>query len=259
MTAARKLLRMTRAGRIRLTAIIVCLAALEIACRGGWISPLTLIPPSEMATGLVHILWTRAIEGEIAATMGGIALAALGAIATGFLLGVLLHAWPRIRASLDPLLATYYSIPIFVFYPMFIVFFGMNRIPIVVIGFLFAVVAMMTNVMNGLDRVPRVLLKSARVLRMRRVAITFRIVLPSAAPYIFTGAKLAIAYSFVGVLGAEFILANTGLGYQIAFAFNDFDNVKMYSLILLVVLVISAVNGLLFAWERSLLQRRGQW
>jgi NitT/TauT family transport system permease protein len=252
-------LRMKPAGAIRLSAIVVFLVALEIVCRAGWISRLTLIPPSEMATGLVAILWGRAIEGEIAATMGGIALAALGAIVLGFLLGVLLHAWPRIRSSLDPLLATYYSIPIFVFYPMFIVFFGMNRIPIIIIGFLFAVVAMMTNVMNGLDRVPRVLLKSAQVLRMGRVATTFRIVLPSAAPYIFTGAKLAIAYSFVGVLGAEFILANTGLGYQIAFAFNDFDNVKMYSLILLVVLVISAVNGLLFAWERSLLQRRGQW
>jgi NitT/TauT family transport system permease protein len=252
-------LRMKPAGAIRLSAIVVFLVALEIVCRAGFISRLTLIPPSEMATGLVAILWGRAIEGEIAATMGGIALAALGAIVLGFLLGVLLHAWPRIRNSLDPLLATYYSIPIFVFYPMFIVFFGMNRIPIIIIGFLFAVVAMMTNVMNGLDRVPRVLLKSAQVLRMSRVATTFRIVLPSAAPYIFTGAKLAIAYSFVGVLGAEFILANTGLGYQIAFAFNDFDNVKMYSLILLVVLVISAVNGLLFAWERSLLQRRGQW
>ncbi|MBI3710589.1 MAG: ABC transporter permease subunit [Proteobacteria bacterium] len=250
---------MKLATKIRLAAIVAFLVAVELLCRTALISRFTLIPPSEMATGLARILWAGKTNGEIATTLSGIAMAAACSIAVGFLLGAVLHSWPRARASLDPLLATYYSIPIFVFYPLFIVFFGMNRTPIVVIGFLFAVVAMMTNTLNGLDRVPRVLLKTARVLRLRRARTTLLIVLPSAAPHIFGGAKLAIAYSFVGVLGAEFILSSTGVGYQIAFAFNNFDNVQMYSLILFVVIVVATVNSALFAWERALLQRRGQW
>jgi NitT/TauT family transport system permease protein len=244
---------------IRIAGILGVLAAVELACRTGLVSPFTLIPPSAMILGLGDMLWSGDITAEILTTLSGIALAAGAAIATGFVCGAVLHAWPRVRHSLDPLLATYYSIPTFVFYPMFIVFFGMNRAPIIVIGFLFAVVAMMTNTLNGLDRVPGVLVKTARVMQMGRLQTTLLITLPSAAPYMFTGAKLAIAYAFVGVIGAEFILSDTGLGYQIAFAFNNFDNVRMYSLIVLVILVVSAVNAALFGWERSLMKRRGKW
>jgi NitT/TauT family transport system permease protein len=250
---------MKRPTRIRIAGILVVLVAVELACRYGLISRFTLIPPSMMIYGLVEMLWSGQINTEITTTLSGIAIAAGAAIVSGFVLGALLHAWPRIRNSLDPLLATYYSVPTFVFYPMFIVFFGMNRAPIVIIGFLFGVVAMITNTLNGLDRVPGVLMKTARVMRLGRLQTTLRITLPSAAPYIFTGAKLAIAYSFVGVIGAEFILANTGLGYEIAFAFNNFDNVAMYSLIVFVILVVSAVNATLFGWERSLMRRRGKW
>jgi NitT/TauT family transport system permease protein len=91
--------------------------------------------------------------------------------------------------------------------------------------------------------------------RMGPVETVFRIVLPAAAPHLFTGVKLAIAYSFVGVLGAEFILSGSGVGYQIAFAFNGFDNERMYALILLVVIVVASVNTALLGWERRL-QRR---
>jgi NitT/TauT family transport system permease protein len=241
---------------IRMGALAVISLALEVACRTGLIGRFTLIPPSEMVAGVFRILWAGKINDEIGTTLAGVLAAAAGAVLAGFVLGTVLHAWPRIRRCLDPLLATYYAVPIYVFYPMLLVFFGMNRMPIIVIGFLFAVVAMITSTLNGLDRVPPVLLKTARVLGMSHTSTTLRIVLPSAAPYIFGGVKLAIAYAFVGVLGAEFILSNSGLGYQIALAFNNFDNVAMYSLILFVVVVVAGVNTALFSWERSLLRRR---
>jgi NitT/TauT family transport system permease protein len=250
---------MTLAGKIRLAALLLFLAGVELACRTGLAPSFSLIPPSEMVSGLVAILRSGELTGEIVLTLGAIALASGAAIIAGFLLGALLHAWPRLRVSLDPLLATYYSVPTFVFYPMFIVFFGMGHAPIIVIGFLFAVVAMMTNTLNGLDRVPKVFGKTARVLRLGRVRTTALVVLPAATPQIFTGVKLAIAYAFVGVIGAEFILSDSGIGYQIAYAFNDFDNAKMYALIVFVVLVVASVNAALFGWERSLMGRRGRW
>jgi NitT/TauT family transport system permease protein len=249
--------RMKRPTKLRLIGFFLFVAAAEAACRTGLISRLTMIPPSDMAVALAKILASGEMNDEIMTTMGGVLLAAVGSILVGFVLGALLHALPRVRESLDPLLASYYSVPIYVFYPMLLVFCGMNRTPIVVIGFLFAVVAMMTSTLNGLDRVPRVLVKTSRVLRMSWVAATLRITLPSAAPYVLGGVKLAIAYSFVGVLGAEFILSDSGLGYRISLAFNTFDNFTMYPLIVLVVIIVVGVNTALFGWERALLRRRG--
>jgi NitT/TauT family transport system permease protein len=148
-------------------------------------------------------------------------------------------------------------VPVFVFYPMFIVLFGLNDIPKIVIGFLYAVAAVVINTLNGLDRIPPVLLKTGQVYGMSRSNIALRIVLPFAAPYLFTGVKLAIAYSFIGVIGSEFILSSDGLGHSISYAYHNFDNVTMYSLILFILVVVLTINMSLHSWEKVLMQRRG--
>ncbi len=100
---------------------------------------------------------------------------------------------------------------------------------------------MIVNTLNGLDRVPRVLLKTARIQRLGRVSTALKSSLPFAAPYVFTGIKLAVAYSFIGVIGAELIMSRTGLGYEIGYAYNNFDNAVMYPLIVLV-LTVAAIG-----------------
>ncbi len=69
--------------------------------------------------------------------------------------------------------------------------------------------------------------------------------------------RLAVAYAFIGVIGAEFIMSNTGIGYEISFAYNNFDNATMYPLILLIVLISIVVNAALSRWETTLTQQRG--
>ena len=89
---------------------------------------------------------------------------------------------------------------------------------------------------------PRVLLKVGRVHRMRRNTEIIRILLPAAAPYLFTGVKLASAYSFIGIIAGEFILSGGGLDYAIAYAYEAFDNHTTYALKLLVLVVATAID-----------------
>ena len=116
---------------------------------------------------------------------------------------------------------------------------------------------MIASTLNGLDRVPKVLRKTAQVFQLSKWDTVRLVILPSAAPAIFNGVKLAIAQAFVGVLGAEFILSTGGLGYQIFYAFHNFDNRTMYAIVLLVLIIVSIVNMALLTWERRLRQRRG--
>ena len=81
-------------------------------------------------------------------------------------LGLAIHALPRVREALDPFFATYYAVPIFIFYPVLIAIFGLSLMPIVLIGVATAIVAMIIATLNGLDRIPRVLTKVARVHRL---------------------------------------------------------------------------------------------
>jgi NitT/TauT family transport system permease protein len=140
---------------------------------------------------------------------------------------------------------------------MFIVVFGLGDAPQILIGFMLAVVAVIMSTLSGLDRVSRVLLKTARAHRLGPLQAALRITLPCAAPYLLTGVKLAVAYAFIGVIGAEFIMSNTGIGYEISYAYNDFDNATMYPLIVLILVLSVVVNAVLSHWEAALMRRRG--
>lgn len=251
---------MSRAAAVvwtRVAVIAGCILALEIACRTGLINPLTLIPPSAMADAMLHILLSGEISGDITHTFLTVAIAFVAAVLVGFSVGAMVHGLPRVRRAIDPLLASYYAIPIFVFYPLLVAVFGLNALPLIAIGFLAAVPAMLIATLLGLDRVPRVLRKVARVHRLGPLPTVLRVVLPAALPNLFGGIKLALAYSFIGVIAGEFILSSGGLGYGIAYAYESFDNRAMYGRMLFVLLVAVITNGALYAWETRLNRRRG--
>jgi NitT/TauT family transport system permease protein len=241
----------------RILAVAIPLALLELACRLGWISRLTLPPPSEMVMGLYGILKAGDMDAAILETLRNVLAAFSGSVIAGVAAGALIHGAAPVRRLLEPLFSTYYAVPIYGFYPLFIVMFGLGDKPEILIGFMLAVVAVITATLNGLDSVPRVLLKTARVLRLGPVRTAWQVTLPYATPHLFTGIKLAVAYSFIGVIGAEFIMSQSGLGYEIRFAYDNLDNSVMYPLILLVLVIAVAVNGALDAWDRRLRARRG--
>jgi NitT/TauT family transport system permease protein len=236
--------------------ILLAVAALELACRTGLVSRQVIIAPSLMATTLWDILRTGRFNHDISQTLACVAAALVLSAVVGFAAGVALHALPRLRQALDPLLATYYAVPFFVFYPVLIVIFGLGQGPVITVAFLFAVVAMVINTLNGLDRIPRVLTKVARIHHLPPLSAALRLKLPAAAPHLFTGLKLAVAYVFIGVIASEFIMAASGLGYQISYAYNNFDNRTMYALMLLVIVVVTAANMVLHVWEQRVLSRR---
>jgi NitT/TauT family transport system permease protein len=248
---------MSRVGWIRLAVIAAAIGLLELCCRLGLIDQRVVIPPSEMADALVRLLISGQANEQIARTFGIVLVAALVSVALGFVLGLIVHALPRLRKALDPFFATYYAVPIFIFYPVLIVIFGLSVMPIVLMGIATAFVAMIIATLNGLDRVPPVLTKVARVHRMGTIATALLLKLPAAAPHLFTGVKLAVSYALIGVIASEFILAPAGLGREISDAYADFNNRQMYALMLLLIIVATAINMLLQMLDQRWAERRG--
>jgi NitT/TauT family transport system permease protein len=248
---------MRRAALARLLLIGGLVLLLELLCRAGVIDQLTMPPPSTISRDLVVLLASGTMNAALLKTISNVVLAFTSASIAGIVLGVAIHAWRALRRGLEPLFATYYAIPVFAFYPLLIVLFGLGDVPQILIGFMLAVIAVIMNTLAGLDLVSRVLVKTARVHRLSPSRTALFITLPCAAPHLLSGVRLAVAYAFIGVVGAEFIMSNTGVGYEINFAYNNFDNATMYPLILLIVVLSIVVNGLLLRWETALRTRRG--
>src|SRR5499426_4163019 len=248
---------MSRVGWIRIAVLAIAVGMLEIGCRIRLIDQRVVIPPSEMADALVQLLISGQANDQIVRTFGIVIAATMISVTGGFALGVVIHALPRVREALDPFFATYYAVPIFIFYPVMIVIFGLSVMPIVLMGVATAIVAMIIATLNGLDRVPQVLSKVGRVHRMGTVATALLLKLPAAAPHLFTGVKLAVSYAFIGVIASEFILAPAGLGRVISDAYTDFNNRQMYALMLLLIIVATVVNMLLHVFDQRWSERRG--
>jgi NitT/TauT family transport system permease protein len=247
-------------GRVRAVQIAVVagfVLLLEALCLAGVIDKITMQPPHRIVVDFVRLLASGRLTPEIAKSMGNVLLAFALAYVIGIVAGTVLHGFKTARDTLDPLFATYYAIPVFAFYPLFIVMFGLGDGPQVLIGVLLGVVAVIVTTLNGLDRVPPVLRKTARIGGLGPLETALRVTLPFCAPYLLTAAKLALAYAFIGVIGSEFIMARNGMGYEIGYAFLNFDNATMYPLILLILLLSIVMNGLLSHWEKVLLARRG--
>jgi NitT/TauT family transport system permease protein len=249
---------MTRVGLYRIALVALPTAVLEALCRGGVIDRLTMPPPSQIVAGLARILLAGQMNGAILKTLGNVMFAFALSLAIGIVAAAAIHRVTFVRRLLDPLFATYYAIPIYAFYPLFMIVFGLGDAPQILIAFMLAVVGVIVSTLNGLDTLPAGLLKTARIYRMGAVQTAWRITLPYAAPFLFTGMKLAIAYAFIGVIGAEFIMSQTGLGYEIRFAYDNLDNLVMYPLILLILVLATGINMTLDHWERVLLARRAR-
>ena len=241
---------------LRFGIVALLVAAVEMLCRLHIIPVDVMIAPSQMAAELVKILISGEYSADIVLSIVNVLISTVLSVTLGFVAGLIIYSVPGLRAALEPLLASYYAVPTFVFYPVFISLFGIGSGAIIAIAVLLAIVSMITATLNGLDRIPRVLRKTGRIYRMSRIKTAVMIELPSAAPYLFTGIKLSVAYSFIGVIASEFILSGSGIGYAIAYAYNNFENRHMYALMLLIILLVTGVNSLLNGIDRRLQSQR---
>jgi NitT/TauT family transport system permease protein len=203
------------------------------------------------------LLASGQLNAAILQSFESILLAFVLAMIGGVAAALAIHRARRVREALEPFFVTYYAIPVLAFYPLMIVLFGLGQTPQVLIAVMFGAVAVVVTALDGLDRVPRVYGKVLRVSRLGSFDRLRLVILPCIAPHLLTAAKLAVTYSIIGVIGSEFIMSGSGLGYEINFAYVNFDNATMYPLILLILIVAISANALLFGYEKRIMRRRG--
>jgi NitT/TauT family transport system permease protein len=246
---------MKRYAWIRLGIVAGAGLLLEILCRSTVIPRLIMIPPSDMIVSAWQILASGQIKSDLYFSLVNIAFAIGLSVFGGFFTGLAIYSVPLLRATLEPFLTSYSAVPPIVFYPMLIVIFGLNRVPQIIIAVMFGLVPMAMNTISGLYRIRPVFLKAGRAHRVSPLASVFRIQLPAAAPYLFVGATLAVSYSVIGVISTEFILSASGIGHQISFAYDNYDNRAMYGLVVLLLVIATLLNSTLRYYSQRMLQR----
>jgi NitT/TauT family transport system permease protein len=210
------------------------------------------------------VIWTDTIA--LAGTMTDHTLATLNTVVLGFIisiiislpLAVLMTSSPVISSAIYPLLVLTQSIPKVALAPILVVILGANELPRLVITFLVTFFPLVIAIAVGLMAVPAELIELGRSFKSSRFQELYRIRLPYAVPFIFSGLKVAIALAVVGAVVGEFVNADQGLGYMIITATAFFKTPLAFgALILLSVMgivlfqIVVIIERVFFPWSAA--------
>lgn len=223
----------------------------ETCTRTGLLDARFFPAPSSIFYYLIFVSPSEGLLTDISASLYRIFWGYLVGCASGIALGITMGLNTTVRAIFYPLVALLYPIPKIAILPLIMLVFGigeMSKIVVVAIGAFFLV---LINTLHGVDGVAKIYHDVARVYRIKKTNFILRVVLPDSLPAIFTGLKLAIGYSLVIVVAAEFSGADAGIGYLIWQSWETFSIKAMYAGIF----VLGAI-GLVFSLTLNFLERR---
>ncbi|MEU7654085.1 ABC transporter permease [Micromonospora taraxaci] len=248
-----------RAGRLlgiggkvlhRSVAIAALAAIWEGAPRLGLVDRVFLPPLSEVLVAWWELLRSGQLAEHVGASLtrslAGLGLAVLTAIPLGLLIG-----WYRPLAELlSPLLEVFRNTAALALLPVFVLILGLGETSKIALVLYACSWPILLNTIAGVKGVDPLLIRSARSMGLNHLRLFQKVILPAAVPTIFTGVRLAGAYSILVLVAAEMVGAKAGLGYLINYAQYNFAIADMYSGIITISAIGLVVNQLLVALER---------
>ena len=246
---------------------IALVVALWIALTAGaepLLGPNTLPSPGDIARSLPRMHSQELMVANALVSLLRITLGFLLAAAAAVPLGILMGAYTPIRAAITPLVTPLRFLPIAAVVPIFIFWFGLDEQMKIALLFLGTFVYLLPLVVETVDQVDDVYLKTAATMGASRSQIIRTILVPAALPAIFEELRVLYGIGWTYVMLAEFVsVENTGFGYEgIGYLINQIrrrgtlaDVLVAVALILILgVLVdfgLSRLSRALFPWVQA--------
>lgn len=205
---------------------------------------------------LVELKRMFAQEGLLAHTLstalytllGFVLGSALGAV-IGYLLGMSAF-WEKV---LSPYILALQIAPKVAFAPLFIMWFGYNSMPKLLVTVLIVFFPVLVNVLQAMRTVDRDLVNLARAYNLSRLGVFFKVEMPSTLPNLMAGLRIASTLAVIGVTVGELVGGNTGLGFLISYGGGQANAAMVFNAIgLLTVIGFVLYSALIQIEERVL-------
>ena len=178
---------------------------------------------------------------HIYASVKRVALGYLLASLAGIGLGVLIGSSKLATRALDPIFQVLRTIPPLAWLPLSLAAFRDGQPSAIFVIFITAVWPIIINTPVGIRNIPQDYQNVARVLRLNRGEYFMSIMLPAAAPFIFTGLRIGVGLSWLAIVAGEMVIGGAGIGFVIWDSWNS----SRISDIILALLYVGLVGLLL--------------
>ncbi len=240
--------------------VVVCFFLVwEAASRWKVVNPI-FVPPF---TRVLREIW-RMIEEGIFFTNLSISLmrAVFGfglALVLGVPLGFLLGGWfPKIGGAFQGLLEICSQVNPFLLLHIILLFMNIGEASKITIIAWTCIWPIIFSTISGIRNMDPDVLKLGHSFGLKRFLMFRKVVLPAVVPNLFTGIRLSAGYSFIMLIAAEMMGANSGLGYFILDSQVNFRITQLYAAVLLIAILALIIDSLLGWLEKSQSQYRYQ-
>jgi len=213
--------------------------------------PNLIAPPSAITRALfTAVLPDADIRNAILIALFEVIVAYVLAIVVGLVLGLAIGSSNLGRRSLYPIVLLLYAIPQVVLLPLFTLGFGIGPAAKIAFGFSHGVFPVLVNTIAGMRNVSPLYLKAAQAMGARRSDIARDVVFPHMVGSFFTGLRLAMTMTLLGVILAELYVSTAGVGYFTKLFAETFDPAPLFALIGTLAIMAIALNELVRVAER---------
>ena len=218
-------------------------------------NPILLPAPDEVMRAGIKMAASGELLRHITASLSRVVWGFSIAAALGIVVGTALGRSRLLEHLVEPMLEMLRPIPPLAFLPMMVLWFGIGEASKVAFITYAAFFPIFTTTIEGIKYVDPVLIRAASSLGASERQIFWHVVLPAATPNIITGMRLAFGLSFFVIVAAEFIAADSGLGFLI----NDARTFFLVSNMLLGAAVIGIIGVLANVLLRRIEGRLLRW
>lgn len=176
-------------------------------------NPFLIPPPLEVVRTAIPMVMSGEIFADVYISMVRVLVGfATGSLA-GIVLGVLLGRVQLLHDLLDPIIELLRYLSPTAMIPIAVIWFGIGEMSKYFLIFWGTFFIVLINTIAGVWRTPIARQRAAECLGARQLQIFVLVVIPSAVPYIVTGMRVAMASSFMSIIPAEILAADSGIGY----------------------------------------------
>jgi len=207
--------------------IAVALLIWELLCRR---AGSTLPPPSRVLTDTWELIvdpffdrggLDKGLFWHLSASLQRVAFGYLLACFVGVALGTLVGQSTWAMRGLDPIFQVLRTVPPLAWLPLSLAAFRNGQPSAIFVIFITAIWPIIINTAVGIRNIPQDYRNVAQVLRLNHLEFFWKIMVPSAAPYIFTGLRIGIGLSWLAIVAAEMLIGGVGIGFFIWDAWNS--------------------------------------
>lgn len=205
--------------------------------------PLYILPsPSKIIRAFVMDF--KVLAGHSAVTVSEALLGIVIAVMLAVVLGILMDAFPVMKACLYPILIVTQTVPVIVLAPIFIIYLGFGLAPKILTVVLMCFFPVAISITDGMGSVDESYANLVRSFGGNRHQIYLLVKFPAAMSSFISGLKVAATYSISGAVVGEWIAAQEGLGYYMIRVKNGYMLDKVFACVLVIILLSLLMNGL---------------